>query len=139
MTKIKRCFLVLLATIMTCSATAAAAQASESSVQAIPSGYIDDTFTIGSSYRGPDRTFSANRLYVRAIITNTSGNAVSNSVTISLNDYNGNAVLWSVPADGNIYGKTFQIVSGRVYYFNYVRVGEARNLKLRIIIDPYTA
>ena len=145
MTKTKRCFIISLAIIMmfatTFSATAMAAEApaGEGAAQVTASGDIDDTFTIGATHRGADRTYNADRLYVRAIISGTDGNAVDSNVSITLNDYNGNSILWNVPADGNLYGKTFHIVPGRTYYFYYTRTGAANSLKLRIIIHPYYA
>ena len=139
MKKAKKRFLsVLFAVMMFVSSTAFVAEAAappkepEYSVNAL----IDDTFTMGATHRGADRTYSTDSLYVRAQITDTSGNAISGgSVTITLKDYNGNATLWSVPANGKIYGKTFYIVPNRVYYFTYVRVGTDKTLLLHIWIN----
>ena len=134
----KKLISVLLVTMFIFSSTAMVAEAAvapkepEYSVNAL----VDDTFTMGQSHRGADRTYSTTSLYVRAQITDTSGNPVSGgSVTITLKDYYGNATLWSVPADGTTYIKTFHIVSGRTYYFTYGRVGTDKQLKLHVWIN----
>lgn len=136
--KAKRFLSCLFAAMMVLSTTAMVTEAAapptepEYSVNAL----VDDTFTMGSTHRGADRTYSTSSLYVRAQITDTSGNAASGgSVTISLNDYNGNFTAWSVPANGKIYGKTFYIVPGRMYYLTYVRVNTTKTLKLHIWIN----
>lgn len=134
--KIKRYLSVLLATVMMFSTTAMVASAAVPTPDASVNALIDDTFTMGQSHIGANRTYSTSSLYVRAQITDTSGNPVSGgSVTIAINDNYGNFTAWSVPANGNMYGKTFYIVAGRVYYFTYGRVGTSKTLKLRILIN----
>ncbi len=98
---------------------------------------IDNTFTMGSTHRGADRSYSTNKLYVRAIITDTNGNPVDNDVIISLNDYNGNTAMWKVSANGEVHGMTFNgLTPNHIYYFYYTRMGTARDLKVRMIITP---
>ena len=146
MKSIKRCLLTLLAVVMTLmsvnSVPAFAAELSNDDVQpavdeiAITSSTVNQTFTMGSYHRGGDRAYSTNRLYVRVVITDANGNPVDNTVDIVLKNYNGNEVDWFVSADGNMHTKTYNIVAGRVYYFEYYRSGTARTLKVHMIIDP---
>ena len=95
---------------------------------------VDNTFIMGSYHRGGDRTYPTSELYVRAVVTDVNGNSVDNNVVISLSDYNGNETLWNVPS-GGMSARTFSIVPGRMYYFEYYRNGTARDLKIHMIIE----
>lgn len=102
---------------------------------------IDQTFNMTSSHRGGDRTYSGNKLSISTEITGANGNAVDNTVSVQLHDYNHSYALFSanLPADGRL--RTYQdisITAGRTYYFYYkVLSGTSRTLKVRMIIQDY--
>lgn len=146
MKTIKRYLWALLAVVMVLTSVTAApafaAELSDDDVQpvvdeiAITSSTVNQTFTMGSYHRGGDRAYSTSHLYVCATITGSNGNAVNSTVDIVLKDYNGNEVDWFVPADGITHAKVYNIVPGRVYYFEYYRSGIATTLSVHMIIDP---
>lgn len=102
---------------------------------------VDQTFTFSGSHRGGDRTYSGNKLRYAITITDANGNAVDNTVSISLYDYNHSYALkyHNLKADGSttvIYD--VPITSGRTYYFKYARTsGTSRTLKVHMQIWSY--
>lgn len=110
-----------------------------------PSGIValslDQSFTMTSSHRGGDRTYSGNYLQYSVTVTDTNGNAVDNTVSVKLYDYNHSYALsnTSVKADGSTTTvRNVSITPGRVYYFKYARTsGASRTLKVRMRITDY--
>lgn len=102
---------------------------------------LDQTFTMGSTHRGGDRTYSGNKLQISVKITDANGNAVDNRVSVQLHDYNHSYALFSanVNADGGMKTESgISITPGRTYYFYYqVLSGASRTLKVRMIITDY--
>lgn len=102
---------------------------------------IDQTFTMTSSHRGGDRTYSGNKLQFSVSITDANGNAVDNTVSVQLHDYNHSYALISANVTANGSMKTesdISITPGRTYYFYYkVLSGASRTLKVRMIIRDY--
>lgn len=103
---------------------------------------IDQSFTMTTSHRGGDRTYSGNYLRYAVTITDANGNPVDNKVSVQLHDYNHSYALIDhiVPADGATYVKSnISIVSGRMYYFYYsLSTGTTRTLKIRMQITSYS-
>lgn len=102
---------------------------------------VDQTFNMGSSHRGGDRTYAGNKLQFSVKITDANGNAVDNFVSVQLHDYNHSYALVnsSVKADGRMKTESdISITPGRTYYFYYqVLSGASRTLKVRMIIRDY--
>jgi len=102
---------------------------------------LDQSFTMGASHRGADRTYSGTKLQYAVTVTDQYGNAVDNRISVKLYDYNHSFALsnTNVSADGSttvIPG--ISIVPGRVYYFQYSRTaGASRTLKVRMRITDY--
>lgn len=102
---------------------------------------VDQTFTMTSSHRGGDRSYSKNKLQYAITITDANGNAVDNTVAIRLYDYNHTYSLkyHNLKADGSttvIYD--VPITAGRLYYFTYTKSsGTTRTLKVRMQIWSY--
>lgn len=108
----------------------------------MPCADVDQTFTMTTSHRGADRTYSGNYLQYSVTVTDVNGNAVNNSISVQLWDYNHNYPLMdtSVNADGFTVTKSqVSITSGRVYYFKYVLTsGTIRTLRVRMRITAYS-
>lgn len=102
---------------------------------------VDQSFNMGSSHRGGDRTYAGNKLQFSVKITDVNGNAVDNFVSVELHDYNHSYALVNsnVKADGSmITVSDISITPGRTYYFYYkVSSGASRTLKVRMIIRDY--
>lgn len=102
---------------------------------------IDQTFTMTSSHRGADRTYSGSYLTYSVSITDANGNACDNLVRIELFDYNNASARHTsgVQANGNFYVyANIPITSGRVYYFRYtVTSGAARTLRVHMQINAH--
>ena len=98
---------------------------------------VDNTFNIGSFHRGGDRAYSTSHLRFTINITDANGNAVSNKVTVALQDYNGNSSGWLIPANGLTQTHSnISIVPERMYFFTYSNPG-AQTLRVHMIITPY--
>ncbi len=108
----------------------------------MPLADIDQTFTMTTSHRGADRTYSGNYLKYSVTVTDSNGNAVANTISVQLKDYNHSYPLVDsrVDADGstNTFSK-ISITPGRVYYFYYVLTsGTTRTLRVRMQITSYS-
>ncbi len=102
---------------------------------------LDQSFTMGASHRGGDRSYSGSKLRFSVTVTDQNGNAVDNWVAVELHDYNHASAITgtSVYANG---GTTtiseISITPGRLYYFTYARTsGASRTLKVRMRITDY--
>lgn len=101
---------------------------------------IDQTFTMTTTHRGADRTYSGNTLRYAVTITDANGNAVDNQVRVDLHDYNSSVALQSCGIDADGYTHVFDvsITSGRVYYFKYTKIaGTTRTLRVNMYIYAY--
>lgn len=108
----------------------------------MPCADIDQTFSMTTSHRGADRTYSGNYLQYSVTVTDVNGNAVDNIISVQLRDYNHTYALTDtrVTADGFTVTKSqISITPGRVYYFKYVLTsGITRTLRVRMRITSYS-
>lgn len=116
--------------------------AAEGNVGIMPCADIDQSFTMTTSHRGGDRTYSGEYLRYSVTITDANGNAVDNTVSVQLWDYNHSYALkeTSVDADGMTVTKNgVDITPNRMYYFKYVLTyGTTRTLRVRMQITSYS-
>lgn len=102
---------------------------------------LDQSFTMGYTHRGGDRTYSGNKLRFSATVTDQNGNAVDNWVSVQLYDYNHTGALTGISVyanGGTTTSSEISITPGRVYYFKYTRTsGASRTLKVHMRITDY--
>lgn len=104
---------------------------------AVPMSVIDQTFTMTTSHRGADRTYSGTELVYIVTITGADGSDTDNTVVVALHDYNNATAIKadSVNANGSINYFSVPIVTNRVYYFRYTKVsGTTQTLSVRMQI-----
>ena len=103
--------------------------------------FLAQTFTVGYTNRGGDRTYSGNKLKFSVTVTDQNGNAVDNWVSVQLHDYNHIDALTGISVyanGGTTTSSEISITPGRVYYFKYTRTsGASRTLKVRMRITDY--
>lgn len=107
---------------------------------AVPRAVVDQTFTMTTSHRGADRTYSGSNLEYVVRITDANGNAVNNVVAVALHDYNHTAAIHTneIQANGGYSYYTLPIVANRVYYFKYTKIsGTTRTLRVNMQINSY--
>lgn len=105
---------------------------------AVPASIINQTFSMTTTHRGADRTYSASTLRFSVTITDSNGNACNSVVAVELHDYNQSTPISTaiIGADGGTYGHTVPITPGRVYYFYYRKTaGDSRTLSVNMIIN----
>ena len=104
---------------------------------------VDSSFVMtGSYYRGADRKYSGNYINYSIKVTAADGSEVDKQIAAQLWDYNGNCLSVStVTANGVLNTEPgIKIVPNRTYYFKYYLMkGATSNLRIRMIIDDYTA
>ena len=109
---------------------------------AVASTSLDQSFNMTTSHRGADRTYPDNYLNYSITVTDANGNAVDNTISVQLWDYNHSYALTDtrVKADGSTtIIRAVPITANRVYYFRYVlTAGTTRTLRVRMQIYSYS-
>ena len=109
---------------------------------AIASTSLDQTFNMTTSHRGADRSYPDNYLSYSITVTDVNGNAVDNTISVQLFDYNHSYPLKDTRVDADGSTTTIprvSITANRVYYFRYVLTyGTIRTLRVRMQIYSYS-
>lgn len=109
---------------------------------AVASTSLDQSFNMTTSHRGADRTYPDDFLSYSITVTDVNGNAVDNTISVQLFDYNHSYALKDtrVNADGSTtIIPRVSITANRVYYFKYfLTAGTTRTLRVRMQIYSYS-
>lgn len=109
---------------------------------AIASTSLDQSFNMTTSHRGADRKYPDNYLSYSITVTDANGNAVDNTISVQLWDYNHSYALVDSRVDADGSTSTISQVSitpNRTYYFKYVLTyGATRTLRVRMQIYSYS-
>lgn len=109
---------------------------------AVASTTLDQSFNMTTSHRGADRKYPDNYLSYSITVTDVNGNAVNNTISVQLWDYNHGYALVDTRVDADGSTTTLprvSITANRTYYFKYVlTAGTTRTLRVRMQIYSYS-